>query len=103
MMWSSHWGWGIGCDGHHRYSSPECKEQDPTNCKWEPKKDMNPRPGYATLPIPAVHNFRSEMVVSGGGYTKANGVYTYAGTYHGFPGKIIIEIVCIIIMTKTHL
>ena len=85
LMWQSTWGWGIGCAGHHRYSDPDCKEQDPTLCNWEDVKDINPRKGYATYPIPAVHEFRSEMIVSGGGYAKGNGVYTYAGTYNKFP------------------
>ena len=87
LLWYDNgWGWGIGCAGHHRYADPDCKgEQDPTNCKWAPKKGTNPRSGYAMDPIPAVHEFQSDLVVSGAGYTKANGVYHYSGMYKGKP------------------
>ena len=89
VYWASHWGWGIGCDGHHRYSDPTCKKHDPTDCKWEPKSGYNPRPGYASGALPTVKEIRKQIVVSGGGYTKGNGVYTYAGVYNNYPGNNI--------------
>ena len=87
LMWGSHWGWGIGCDGHHRYSDPDCKEQDPTNCKWPSRSGFNPRPSYGKNPLPTIEHLRYEILVSGGGYATGNGEYKYAGVYNGFPGN----------------
>jgi len=85
LMWSSHWGWGIGCDGHHRYSDPDCKERDPTKCGWPRNGAMNPRPGYGSDPLPTIGPVLQKIVVAGAGYEKANGVYTFSGVYNGFP------------------
>ena len=36
---------GAGASGHHRYSDPDCRGQDPTDCGWE-RDGTDPLPSY---------------------------------------------------------
>lgn len=39
LHWRPHWGWGIGCHGHHRYFDRDCKGLDATICSnWQVRK-----------------------------------------------------------------